>query len=221
MKANQHSLNSAQPNSGFTLVELLVATSLTGLIATLAGFGLVAILQSQKETSVEVAQRTNLNRAIDFIADDVRMAKTISTTVASGELPSAATLPCGSSSTVTGILKLTMPDNSKVVYYLNNLSSATGCPSWLLKPAVIYRCSFGAVASQCSNAGNVLVDAVQANSSTPSCSNATDTSGFYASPSSTTSRAVDICLRGQLLTAYGAAASSPYTVRSQVSARAF
>ncbi len=215
MKFLHHS--SYRSNSGFTLTELLVAVSLTGVLAMLAGFGLVAMMQAQKKASSEIAQRTNLNRALDFIADDIRMAKTVSTSVSSGELP--ATLSCGSSSTITGILKLTMPNDSKVVYYLNNISNATNCASWMLKPAAVYRCTVAANASQCSDAGTVLVDAIMTNSNSPSCSSSTDTSGFYASISNT--RSVDVCIRGQMITAYGTSPTTPYTVRSQVSARAF
>ena len=200
----------AGSNAGFTLVELLVATSITTVALSLAGIGLVAIMQYQQKTAIEVAQRTNLNRALEFIADEVRMSKMVSTPT-TNELPNVS---CG---TVTGVLKLNLPlDSSTVIYYIHNLS---GCSNTIwLKPTAIYRCTFNAASSRCSTVGDVVVDAVMPMSASPSCSNS-DTSGFYATISN--DRSVELCLRGQMINAYGNSFTSPYFVRSKIAARSF
>jgi prepilin-type N-terminal cleavage/methylation domain-containing protein len=65
-----------EPNnrSGFTLIELLIAIALTTIIVLGIGIGLVNILQANERTEAETASRNNLNRALDFISDDIRTA---------------------------------------------------------------------------------------------------------------------------------------------------
>ncbi|WP_353931322.1 type II secretion system protein [Okeanomitos corallinicola TIOX110] len=63
---------------GFTLIELLVATVIMSLVVTLAGTAFVSILQQNKKAEFETQRRTNLNRALDYIANEIRMANTIS-----------------------------------------------------------------------------------------------------------------------------------------------
>ena len=72
--------NSQSLSPGFTLIELLVAMSLTGIVTTISGFGLVAIMTSNSKADTRIQRRAELNRAIDFIADEVRMASIVSDT---------------------------------------------------------------------------------------------------------------------------------------------
>lgn len=67
-------------SAGFTLIELLVAMALTSIVLSLTGFGLVTIMQKNAKAQGETSRRTELNRALDFIADEVRMANSITTT---------------------------------------------------------------------------------------------------------------------------------------------
>lgn len=64
-------------NQGFTLVELLLAMVLMALVTTLAGSGLVALLQQNNKAEYETQRRTNLNRALDYIANDIRSASQV------------------------------------------------------------------------------------------------------------------------------------------------
>lgn len=66
--------------SGFTLVELLVATVITGIVITVAGSGLVSILQASQKAEAKSDMRTDLSRALDFIGDDIRAANFVSNT---------------------------------------------------------------------------------------------------------------------------------------------
>jgi len=66
--------------SGFTLTELLVAISLSSIVVSGAGFGLVTIMEANAKTEKEVQRRTDLNRALDYITEDIRMASQTSST---------------------------------------------------------------------------------------------------------------------------------------------
>lgn len=165
-------------NQGFTLVELLVGMVVTSIFLVFAGSGLISILQSHRQSEAEVDQHTKLNRAINFIADDIREAKVVSTTA-----PSGWTVPADYSA----ILYLTKPDNSTVAYYAFDTSSGSDWQG----PQVIYR------AAVSNTAGNPLVDRVS--NASPGCSGS-GTSGFEVSPSSLTpsTRSVRLCLLGDL-----------------------
>jgi len=65
-------------SAGFTLIELLVAMSITTIVVGLAGSGLVTIMDANNKGEAETQRRTNLNRALDFISDEVRMASSVS-----------------------------------------------------------------------------------------------------------------------------------------------
>jgi prepilin-type N-terminal cleavage/methylation domain-containing protein len=75
MKNNYLRLFLLQKNStGFTLVELLVAMALTSIFIAAAGYGLVSISSANQKAKAETERRVDLNRAQDFIADEVRTA---------------------------------------------------------------------------------------------------------------------------------------------------
>ncbi len=163
---------------GFTLVELLVGMVITSIFLAFAGSGLISILQSHRQTEAEVDQHVQLNRAVDFIADDIREAKAVSTTAPSGWIVPA---------NYSAILYLTKPDDSTVAYYTFDTSAGSNWQG----PQVIYRAT-------ASNAmGNPLVDRVS--NASPGCSGS-GTSGFEVSPSPLTpsDRSVKLCILGDL-----------------------
>lgn len=177
-RINQASSTSEKAsNQGFTLVELLVGMVVTSIFLIFAGSGLISILQSHRQSEAEVDQHTQLTRAVNFIADDIREAK-----VASTAAPTGWTVPANYSA----ILYLTKPDDSTVAYYTFNTSAGS---SWQ-GPQVIYR------ATASNTAGNPLVDRV---SNTTGCSGP-GASGFEVSPSPLTpsDRSVRLCLVGDL-----------------------
>lgn len=69
---------------GFTLTELILAASMTGLIVTLAGSGMVALMQNDRRVEEQATIRMNLSRALDFISDDIRSGLSVSTTAPAG-----------------------------------------------------------------------------------------------------------------------------------------
>lgn len=161
---------------GFTLVELLVGMVATSILISFAGSSLVTVLQIHNRVEAEVDQQVKLNRALDYISDDIREAKAVSTTA-----PPGWTVPANH----TAILYLTKPDDSTVAFY----SRASGS-NWR-GPLVIYR----AMASN--STGTPLVDGVA--NTAPGCFGS-GTAGLEVSPSplTTMNRSVTLCLLGML-----------------------
>lgn len=188
--------------AGFTLIELLVAMSLTTIVVTLAGSGLVVMMEKNQKTEAETLRRTGLNRALDFIADEIRMANSVS---------------AGSSLTIsgsTGVLRLTIPSDStnpNRVYYIGASDS-----NWA-EPNTVFRAVGTYSPSASVSGGKMLVDAITTPVSVPSCSSGTllGANGFYACINN---RIVDLYLYGVLTDAYGNQIGT-YEAKTKVFAR--
>lgn len=226
------SLSNQKASDGFTLVELLVAIVITSIVITATGFGVVAITQNDKKAKAETERRVELNRALDFIADEVRQAKPIATD-ASANLSTVA--PDFNSSGKTPILTLQIPNiPQRVIYYI--APKATGS-AWL-GPNVVYRWGPNFKADGTYNYPTTppttpanwtyepLADLIVNTTPilTPTCPTGTlnpssGITGFYAciDPSG---RIADIHLRGELKDAYGNF-RTPLEVSSKVFARPY
>ena len=66
-------------NSGFTLTELLVGLIMSIFVVGALGFGLMAVLRTTQRENSKTAARNENSRALDFISDEVRRARTIET----------------------------------------------------------------------------------------------------------------------------------------------
>ncbi|WP_010470668.1 type II secretion system protein J [Acaryochloris sp. CCMEE 5410] len=95
--------------AGFTLPELLVASLITSLVLTAAGFGLVRILQASQKSTAEQERQSELNRALNFMADDIKEATSVEV-----------------ASDPSYLLKLIKADSSEIVYYTGTSSSWRG-----------------------------------------------------------------------------------------------
>ncbi|WP_088893051.1 PulJ/GspJ family protein [Leptolyngbya ohadii] len=199
-------------SAGFTLTELLVALVLTSLVVGLAGQGLVAALQAERRNNLEVTQRTNQSRTLEFIADEIRMARNISR-------PDSAAIPsstCGGTS--TGVLNLSLPDGRLIQYYVSSCSSS----SWA-RGAVIHRREVAASVTR----DSILVDALSAPATLPTCPTGmtrVGASGFYACMQSdiptASNRTTALFLYGALPNSSGGTGGT-YMTSSQVTARSF
>lgn len=72
---------------GFTLIELLVAIIISTIIIGIAGFGMATILTMDNRAEASIERQVDLNRAFDFLTNEIRMAQKINftaTTVANG-----------------------------------------------------------------------------------------------------------------------------------------
>ena len=62
---------------GFTLVELLVAISITGLVISLAGSGLYTLMGANQRSQIETADRLELEQALAFMTDEIKMSREV------------------------------------------------------------------------------------------------------------------------------------------------
>jgi type II secretory pathway pseudopilin PulG len=67
-------------SAGLTLIELLVATAITTVVILIVGNGLLSALNATKVAEARTARRTELNRAFDFMTNEIRMAQSINRT---------------------------------------------------------------------------------------------------------------------------------------------
>lgn len=67
-------------NQGFTLVELLVAMIISTIIIGIAGFGIATILTMDSRAEASIERQVDLNRAFDFLTNEIRMAQRINFT---------------------------------------------------------------------------------------------------------------------------------------------
>jgi prepilin-type N-terminal cleavage/methylation domain-containing protein len=170
--------NQGNKFTGFTLVELLVAVAISGTVMSVAGLGLVSILQANKKAEDQTERRMELNRALDYIADDIREARTVQN--GAGYTISSPSPDCA---VATPVMDLTVPNTTKkIVYYINDISGCDEDDTVWLEPGVIKRVDDVTGTTIAGTDGNELIDAIPVPDSVPSCSNGsrTGTKGFYA-----------------------------------------
>ncbi|MGL6345212.1 MAG: PulJ/GspJ family protein [Waterburya sp.] len=131
-KKLQKLLKKNKSNAGFTLTELLVGLFMSIFVIGALGFGLMQVLRVTQSEGSKVTARNENSRALDFISDEVRRARTVDTdTNGSGK---------SFDSSETVVLVLNIPEISstgKIVYYLKSeLTSDLG--NWE-GPQVLYR----------------------------------------------------------------------------------
>jgi len=214
-----------QSSAGFTLIELLVAMSITTIFVGLTGSGLVAIMENNSKAEAETLRRVELNRALDFIAEEARMAKKI-------ELDATTTVPGFSAATGTSnvqkVLVLTVPGvTNRIIYYIASPPSGSVWSG----DRVIYRWGpdfngSGQYSSPGTNTNTLLVDLIDDATPTSNLDCTTgwspnpavvDRKGFYSCVNPD-SRVAEVYLRGKLTGAYGNSLT-PYKVSTRVFAR--
>ncbi|MDJ0533851.1 MAG: prepilin-type N-terminal cleavage/methylation domain-containing protein [Xenococcaceae cyanobacterium MO_207.B15] len=79
MKNQQFSelLKIKKNNSGFTLFELLIGLIMSLFVTGALGFGLYQILRTTSKESSKISARNEATRAIEFISDEIRRARSI------------------------------------------------------------------------------------------------------------------------------------------------
>ncbi len=105
--------------SGFTLFELTIAMSLTSVVLALIGSGLVTVLQFDQQFTAKQKNRGELQRTMDFMTTEVRMADQLEPCP---EIHVPTYSPAVGSQYPQPILVLKMPINSgltqPIVYYV-------------------------------------------------------------------------------------------------------
>ncbi len=213
-------IDASKSSAGFTLIELIIAMVLSAIFMGLTGYGLSVMTSKNQSAEVETQRRTQLNRALEYISEEIRMARTI--TPATGYTITSATPTCA---VATPILSLTIPDGADlktIVYYLNDLSSCAKNQTVWFKPGVIKRVDLGTSTSTtiADVNGQELVDAIS-NTAAPTCTSgtispATGAKGFYVClDNPTNARKVELHLRAKL----SSESSALYEVSSQAFSR--
>lgn len=214
-----------QSSAGFTLVELLAAITITSIVVSITGFGLVTITQNNSKAGAETLRRIELNRALDFINDEARMATKIELNAATATVSGFSAL--AGTSNVQKVLVLTVPGvTNPIVYYT---ASPPSNSVWS-GDRVIYRWgpdfnTSGQYSSPGTNTNTLLVDLIDADTPTPNpdCTTGSpnpavaNRKGFYACvyPNG---RVAEVYLRGKLTDAFGNSLT-PYPVKTKVFAR--
>ena len=72
-------LQKYRPSAGWSLAELMISAAMTLVVVMVAGFGLIMILRENKVANATGEMQYDLNRATEFIAEEIRSAKTIET----------------------------------------------------------------------------------------------------------------------------------------------
>ena len=119
---------------GFTLVELLVALVITGIVISLTGTGLYALMNANQRSQIETTDRLELEQALAFMTDEIKMSQQVMTNI-----PHDATNFNPVSGVIQIILVLNPAPSSKltkpIIYYLADPPNSS---VWL-GPRVIYR----------------------------------------------------------------------------------
>lgn len=122
--------------AGFTLIELLLALAITGIVISLAGGGLHALMSANQRSQNETTDRLELERAVAFMTDEIKMSQQIMTSI---PVLIREFKPASDSSKIEPILVLKPASNSRlkdpIIYYLADPSNTS---VWL-GPRVIYR----------------------------------------------------------------------------------
>ncbi|NJR44782.1 MAG: type II secretion system protein [Hyellaceae cyanobacterium CSU_1_1] len=142
-------LKKTKSNSGFTLTELLVGLFMSIFVIGALGFGLMTVLASSQSESSKVKARTENSRALDFMSDEVRRARTIDTNLLNARVTASTTDKTAFNVTDTNIDLSTRAFNSdtttkkKIVFALDipevTFSSSLGADSDVSTPErIIY-----------------------------------------------------------------------------------
>jgi prepilin-type N-terminal cleavage/methylation domain-containing protein len=125
---------------GFTLIEIIIALAITGIVLVLAGSGLFALMNANQRSQIETADRLELEQALSFMTDEIKMSQYIATSLpVKSNSESSRFRSASGSSKIQTILILNPPPSSgltdPIVYYLANPPSRS---VWI-GSRVIYR----------------------------------------------------------------------------------
>jgi prepilin-type N-terminal cleavage/methylation domain-containing protein len=108
--------------TGFTLIELIVALAITMIVIGLTGSGLYALMNANQRSQIETTDRLELEQALAFISDEIKMSQQVITNIPVPPTGIAGFNPASGSSQIQPILVLNPAPNSgltdPIVYYL-------------------------------------------------------------------------------------------------------
>lgn len=124
---------------GFTLIELLVAVAIMGIVISLAGSGLYAMMKANQRSQIETTDRLELEQALAFMTDEIKTSQQVMTNISASSTILNGFNSAAGASRVQPVLVLKPASNSglknPIVYYLADPPN----DSVWLGPRVIYR----------------------------------------------------------------------------------
>ena len=116
-------LQKYRPAAGWTLAELMIAAAMTLVVVMVSGFGLMTILKENKVANATGAMQYELNRATEFISEEIRTAKTIETNI--DDIKLSAPTFFSKHPDKTPILALKIDGiYERVIYYIDEVDDA-------------------------------------------------------------------------------------------------
>jgi prepilin-type N-terminal cleavage/methylation domain-containing protein len=108
---------------GFTLIELMLALSITGMVLVLAGSGLFALMNANQRSQIETTDRLELEQALSFITDEIKMSQQIAINLPIETNSESSKFKSASGSTKVEPILILNPSASSglkdpIVYYL-------------------------------------------------------------------------------------------------------
>ncbi len=169
-------------DAGISLVELIIAASLTAVVVSIAGYGVVWMTQGNVKGSLESEMQYNLNRAVELVTEEIRLGNNVLavpsnyiSTLASG----VQTAINAKGTNITPVLSIKFPTSvasagSEVIYFtIPRANIATGEPerAWLKGDVVLYRYGPGLNADGSYTSSPIVTPIVDmlSNVSAPSC----------------------------------------------------
>lgn len=230
----RRSVPQSQIASGFTLLELLIAAGITFIVIGASLASLVEVMKINQQSESETLRRQDLNRALDFMTDEIRRGTSVALSATTGIQAAVPnfTLPIGA----TPVLAITIPGVSKpVIYYLQNSVNPWLTPSLIRRWGPTYDANGDYVnptqpdqwdPDPADGLGDVLVDAIDNQRPSPNPACPTDwtanpplvaRTGFYSCVSAD-GRSVSVTLQARVKGASGAT-PKVYKLSSDISVR--
>ncbi|MDJ0686883.1 MAG: hypothetical protein QNJ41_00075 [Xenococcaceae cyanobacterium MO_188.B32] len=213
--------NRPKHSAGYTLTELIIGAGISVVVIGAAGMGLMNLMRGNNTSTNQADRRAEVNRALEFISDEVRRAETIELNPGS-----VSNLPSGfGTNGEEAVLALDVPNlgqknpDDKVIYYVKPKPNNDN--TWL-GPNIIYRYgppldTSGGSYTNGNWVDQALIDRVNNQTITPSCSGGTaiPAKGFAACVDSG-EKIAKIYVNGK----FSGSSSDEYKADMQVYARA-
>ena len=125
---------------GLSLIELIVALVMSGIVLTMAASGFVNVLRANQDVESKSVRSASLQRALAFIQEDIKQGKSVTmvSTSDSPPCPSGNTTNVNSPVSSTQCLKITLPNNKSIYYGFDDISNQSITQIYL-KPGILKR----------------------------------------------------------------------------------
>lgn len=120
---------------GLTLIELIVALVMSGIVLTMAASGFINILRANQDVESKTVTSANLQRALAFIQEDIKQSKS----VVKDTCPSGSPTNVTATASSTDCLKITIPNAGSLVDFYYGFDDISVGNQIFLKPGILKR----------------------------------------------------------------------------------